>query len=704
MGETKKDILVRLYVVYALVCVMGLAIVYRIWHIQNVKGGELIALADSLTTKDVVIQPSRGNIYSSDGSLLATSVPTYDLYVDLQLETITNDVFSNGLDSLAQGLSRILGDRGPSEYKALLRDARRPGPGKRYFPLKKNVSHAQLQQLYKLPVFRMGRYKGGLISEVKNKRVKPFTLLAERTIGYKIDGVGGVGIEGSFDDYLKGNTGMRLMQKISGNVWKPLNDENEIEPQDGQDVITTIDLNLQDVAESSLERQLIEHKAEMGCAVLMEVSTGAILAIANLKRDEQGRYKESYNLAVGQSTEPGSTFKLASMMALMEDGFITPDDSVDTQGGQINYYGKVLKDSKDGGYGRISMQGVFEQSSNVGVSKMVQKYYQKSPGDFVSRVKSFGLTDSMGLQVAGEGAPYINNVGTRYWSKLALPIMSIGYECKFTPLQLLTFYNAVANNGKMVRPLFVREIRNKGVVTHSFQPMVMREKIASDKTLSYARQMLEGVVQNGTASRLKHAQYKIAGKTGTAVIASNASGYEVGKKKYQASFVGYFPADKPRYSCIVVVYAPNNNLYYASQVAAPIFKDIADKVYSTSIELHPSIQATPLVASNLPSVKQGNSSNTIVALKGLDLSSVNANESSEWVSCVSNGKQLQLQPKKIAFGTVPDVIGMGLRDALQVLENAGLQIRVAGRGAVRNQSIPPGTKIEKGKEIFIQLG
>lgn len=704
MGETKKDILVRLYVVYAFLCVLGVAIVCRIWYVQHVKGSELIALADSLTTKDVVIEPSRGNIYSADGSLLATSVPTYDLYLDLQLETITKQVFDAGLDSLATGLSRILRDRSANDYKSLLREARRPGPGKRYFPLKKNVTHAQLQQLYKLPVFRMGRYKGGLISEVKNKRVKPFALLADRTIGYKIEGVGAVGIEGSFDGYLKGNTGVRLMQKISGNVWKPLNDENEIEPQDGQDVITTIDLNLQDVAESSLERQLIEHKAEMGCAVLMEVSTGAILAIANLKRDEQGRYRESYNLAVGQSTEPGSTFKLASMMALMEDGFISPDDSVDTQGGQINYYGKVLKDSKEGGYGRISMQRVFEESSNVGISKMVHKYYQKAPGDFVARVKSFGLTDPMDLQIAGAGAPYINNVGSKYWSKLALPIMSIGYECRFTPLQLLTFYNAVANNGKMVSPLFVKEIRNKGVITHSFQPTVMREKIASDKTLAYARQMLEGVVQNGTGQRLKHAQYEIAGKTGTAVIASNASGYEVGKKKYQASFVGYFPADKPRYSCIVVVYAPNNNLYYASQVAAPIFKEIADKVYSTSIELHPSIQSTPLVASRVPDVKRGSTSNTVTSLKALNVSARYTENVSDWVDCVSNGNQLELREKNIAIGVVPDVTGMGLRDALQLLENAGLQIRVAGRGAVRNQSIPPGTKVEKGKEIRIQLG
>jgi len=295
MGETKKDILVRVYILYGFMCLFGLAIILKIWYIQNVRGEQLIALADSLTTKTAIIEPSRGNIYSADGSLLATSVPTYDLYMDLQLETITNDVFKSGLDSLAIGLSRILGDKSPNAYKQLLISARKPGPGKRYFPLKKNVTHAQQKKLYELPVFRLGRYKGGLIAEVKNKRVKPFTILADRTIGYKLDGVGSVGIEGAFDQYLKGNTGIRLMQKMSGNVWKPLNDENEIEPLDGNDVITTIDLNLQDVAESELERQLAGHKADKGCAILMEVQTGAIMAIANLERGSDGVYRETYH-------------------------------------------------------------------------------------------------------------------------------------------------------------------------------------------------------------------------------------------------------------------------------------------------------------------------------------------------------------------------------------------------------------------------
>ncbi len=704
MGETKKDILVRVYILYGFMCIFGAAIIFKIWFIQNVRGEQLIALADSLTTKTAIIEPARGNIYSADGSLLATSVPTYDLYMDLQLETITNDIFKSGLDSLAIGLSKILGDKSPYAYKQLLIFARKPGPGKRYFPLKKNVTHAQQKKLYELPVFRLGRYKGGLIAEVKNKRVKPFTILADRTIGYKLDGVGAVGIEGAFDQYLKGNTGVRLMQKMSGNVWKPLNDENEIEPLDGNDVITTIDLNLQDVAESELERQLAGHKAEKGCAILMEVQTGAIMAIANLERGSDGNYRETYNFGVGQSTEPGSTFKLASMMALMEDGFASPDDSVDTQGGIIKYAGKEMKDSKTGGYGKLTLQEVFEHSSNVGISKMVQKYYAKRPQEFVDRVKSFGLVDDLGLQITGAGRPYINSTENKLWSRISLPFMSIGYECSFTPLQILTFYNAVANNGKMVKPLFVKEIRNKGVVVKSFGTEVMREKIASDKTLENARKMLEGVVQQGTATILKHGQYGIAGKTGTAVIAAQSNGYNKDNKKYQATFVGYFPADKPRYSCIVVVYAPSNNVYYAAQVAAPIFKEISDKVYATSVEMHPNLVANNQNADKLPIVKSGNSQTADYVLKKVGVSNYAAQKDAEWITASTSENKIELKPRSVSIGNVPDVTGMGLRDAVFLLESSGLSIRVVGKGSVLKQSIPAGTKVEKGKEIVIQLG
>lgn len=702
MSDNKKSILTRVYLVYAMVCLFGLAIVARIWHIQVVEGEYWRAKADSLTIKTMKIEPARGNIFSTDGSLLATSVPIYDLRVDFKVDGLTDTEFNSKIDSLALSLSWLFRDKPSREYKRLLVQARREG--KRYFLLKKNVSHKDMLTVKKFPMFRERRHRGGLITEQKNKRVKPFELLAARTIGYKIEGVEPVGIEGAFDDYLKGVSGHRLVQRLSGGVWKPLNDESEIEPQDGNDVITTIDLNLQDVAENSLYEQLSSHNAEKGCAILMEVQTGEVMAIANLQRGSDGNYHESFNFGVGESTEPGSTFKLASMMALLEDGYIDLDDTVDTQGGRMRFANRIMRDSHEGIYGKLSMQKVFEVSSNVGISRAIHQYYSKNPQAFVDRLRKMGLGQKLELQIKGEGRPYLKNTDDKLWSKVTLPWLSIGYECSFTPLQMLTFYNAVANNGKMVTPVFVKEIRNKGQVVKEFKTSVIRDSIASPETIRKAQKMLEGVVENGTASHIKHAQYKIAGKTGTAQIANAREGYKSGKIRYQASFVGYFPAEKPRYSCIVVVYAPNNNLYYASQVAAPIFKEIADKVYATSIELHKEIREEQLLTANLPVIKKGQFNRTAAAAKSFNIPVKTRGVSDGWVQTERKGTVVELNNMQVRHDQVPSVVGMGLRDAVYMLEGMGLQVKVIGRGAVVNQSISAGSKIEKGQEIVLQLG
>jgi cell division protein FtsI (penicillin-binding protein 3) len=702
MGDNKRDILVRVYFVYAFICLFGLAIIARIWHLQNVEGDYWRAKADSLTTRLKKIEPARGNIYTADGSLLATSVPIYDLRVDMLSDAITKEIFNDKVDSLAGCMARLFKDKPASEYKQLLREARQEGD--RYFLLKRGVSYKDLQTVRKFPIFRMGRYKGGLIPEQKNKRVKPFNNLASRTVGYNIDGVEPVGIEGAFDKHLRGISGMRLMQRISGNVWKPLNDENEIEPRDGNDVITTIDLNIQDVAQHSLENQLAQHNAEKGCAILMEVATGEIRAIANLKRGSDGNYYEEFNFGIGESTEPGSTFKLASMMALLEDGYIDADDTVDTQGGAVRFANRIMKDSHDGGYGKISAQHVFEVSSNVGVSKLVHKYYTKNPQQFIDRVKAFGVGSKLNLQIPGEGRALIKNTDDKSWSKVSLPWISIGYECSLTPLHILTFYNAVANNGRMVKPLFVKEIRNKGHVVKEFKPEILRDSIASPSTIAKARAMLEGVVERGTATNLKHAQYKIAGKTGTAQIANAKDGYKSGKVRYQASFVGYFPADNPKYSCIVVVYAPNNNLYYAAQVAGPIFKEIADKVFAGSIELHKELKLEQNLADNLPVAKTGRYAQTEKVIKTLSIPASLPAGQDRWIAAKSKDDRVVFSGVNFRHDLVPNVVGMGLRDAIYILESKGLQVRIVGRGAVVKQSINAGSKIQKGQEIVIQLG
>jgi cell division protein FtsI (penicillin-binding protein 3) len=700
MNDKRKSVLIRVYSVYTLMLLFGLAIMVQVWRLQFIEGDELRAQADSLTTRLMPIEASRGNIYSADGSLLATSVPIYDVRVDMLSTGLADGEFERNVDSLSICLSKLFGDRPPQSYKESLRRARHHG--NRYFLLKRNISYSQMVQLKTFPLFRKGRYQGGLIIETKNRREKPFKLLASRTIGYSKNGLN-IGIEGAFNEHLQGTDGLRLMQRIAGNKWKPVSDENQIDPSDGNDAVTTIDVNIQDVAENSLYTQLSRHNAEKGCAILMEVATGEIRAIANLQKGDNGNYYEDYNFAIGESTEPGSTFKLATLMALIEDGYADLDDMVDTQGGKIRYANRIMRDSHHGGYGEITLQEVFEVSSNVGISKQVVKYYSKDPQKFVDRIRSFGLGAKHHIQLLGEKEPIIRNTDHRLWSKVSLPYLSIGYESSFTPLQVLNLYNTVANNGTMVKPFFVKEIRNKGQLVKKFEPEIIIDSIASLSTIKLAQKALEGVVENGTAQILRHAQYKIAGKTGTAQIAYNKGGYKVDKVRYQASFVGYFPADDPKYSCIVVVYAPNNNLYYASQVAAPIFKEIADKVYSTSIDMHKNIDSEQLLALNTPYVKGGDFYSTSKVLEKLGVPYEISSGEYNYVRTRQDSGMVRMQGVHMRHDQVPDVSGMGLKDALIILESHGLRVRASGRGKVRKQSISAGSKYQKGEEITIYL-
>ena len=698
MPEIKKDIIWRIYIVYLGFLLFGVAIVARIVHLQFVEGAEWKAKADSLTLSFRTIAPSRGNIYSSDGSLLATSLPRYDVHLDMGASGISKDVFNEKVDSLALCLSKLFKDKSKNDYKRILKEARRDK--ERFFLLKRNISFNEQRALRTFPILRLGRNRGGLIIDQLNKRERLFKQLAERTIGYRLDNkkVKPVGIEGAFDEYLHGVAGKRLMQRIATNVWKPVNNENEVEPKDGSDIITTIDLNLQDVAEHALEAQLIAHNADIGCAVLMEVSTGYIKAIANLKRGKDGIYNEDFNYAIGQSTEPGSTFKLASLMVGIEDGLIELDETIDTKNGKISYAANTeMSDSHEGGYGTITIKKAFAASSNVAVSKIIHKNYKKDPQLFIDGLNDMHLGDPLGIQLPGEGMPRIKSTSDKDWSKISLPYIAIGYESQLTPLQILTFYNAVANNGKMVQPLFVKEVRNKGEVVKRFNTKVIADSICSRSTIAKARTMLEEVVKTGTASHIKHAQYAIAGKTGTARIAQGKSGYgkKDGSVKYQASFCGYFPADQPKYSCIVVVYAPGNDVYYGASVACPVFKEIADKVYALDVDMHKELKDIPDSAyAGLPVAKAGlvKPMETVSRKMKLPVTDVDGS----WIN--KNAKPLYIKEN-----VVPSVIGMGLRDAIYLLESQGLSVKPIGRGAVVKQSIPSGEKINKGQQITIEL-
>ena len=700
--EVKKDIMWRINISFILVCVFGLVILGQIFRIQFIQGAYWKQREDSLTTDIRPISASRGNIFSSDGKLLSTSVPIYDIRMDTRADGLSQEEFDANIDSLAISLSKLFTDRTATDFRHAISEAR--SQNDRYFLIRRNVHYPELQELKKFPLFRKGRYKGGLMVEQKEMREMPFQMLASRTIGYVRD-VKPVGIEAAYNNNLEGISGKRLMQKISGGVWKPVTDKDEIEPKDGNDIVSTIDINFQDVAEHSLERHLKEHNADHGCAVLMEVATGEIKAIANLKRNDDGNYIEDFNYVIAEATEPGSTFKLASLLAGIEDGYIDPADTVFVGNGFYRYYNaQDMKDAHPPTTPRMSIQRAFETSSNVGVSMALWKSYVKKPEQFVARLRSFGLNTPLGIDIEGEGKPRIKATTDKDWTPLSLPWMSIGYEVKLTPLQILNFYNTIANNGRMVRPHFVRDIMNHGQVLRHFDTEILRDSILSPATLAKARELLEGVVQHGTAKELSKSPYKIAGKTGTAQMSRNRFGYDKENPTYQASFVGYFPADAPKYSCMVVVYAPSNDVYFGGAVAAPIFKEIADKVYSNHLELNASPIQVDSAALRIPFAKSGVQKDLKKVCAAINVPVNPKDGDAALVSTEARPEGVTTTERKVKAGYVPSVTGMGLRDAVAILENAGMRVRVRGRGVVTRQSVDPGTKILRGQIIQLDLG
>ncbi len=696
----KRDIMIRTSLVYLGVLLIGLLIFGKAIHLQFFEK-EKWAMEENNSIRHKVIEPNRGNIYSSDGRLLAVSVPFYEIRMDFRSESFTRETFDNGVDELSKSLSNLFMDRHWSTYKRELVRARENG--NRYFLIKRNVTYTQLQQVKQLPIFKLGRYRGGAIYIQQNRRVRPYGMLAARTVGYTMSGDfrSVVGIEGAFDAELRGVEGYRLMRKIRGDIWMPISDANEIEPEDGYDIVTTIDVDLQDVAENALYTQLERHGADHGTVVLMEVKTGKVRAIANLVRDDEGNYSEEYNYAIGESTEPGSTFKLASMIALLEDGYVTPDDKVDVGNGVVYYYGQKLEDSGSEGLGEITVQRAFEASSNVGISKLVTNSYSGKPEEFVNRLYEMGLNRKLGLEIRGEGKPEIKYTDNELWSGLSLPWMSIGYEVRMTPLQILTLYNAVANNGKMIKPVFVEEMLSHGKTVKEFGPEVLNSHICSKETLQQVKNMLEGVVERGTARNLNNSHYKIAGKTGTAQLALNKEGYA--EELYMASFAGYFPADDPKYSCIVVVNANSRHIYYGNLVAGPIFRAITDRIYVREFEM----QEGPVeIAGNIPQgpySKSGISEALKSTFQYLDLPFSQDNENATWVSTTSTGEGVLLSKRSVPAELVPNVKDMGLKDALYLLESMGMKVIFDGRGTVRDQSVQPGSRFEKGTVVTLSM-
>ncbi len=696
MKDENKDIVWRIKVIYIGVLIFALIIIYKLINIQFVEGDKWRKRAENLTLRYESVEAVRGNIISSDSNLLATSIPIFDIKLDLDKSVIQNDTFKFYLNVLSDSLSKLFPDKSKEEFKKLLLSGRKKED--RDFLLRRDIDYTQLKRLRTFPILKKGKYKGGFIVEEKDYRKMPFKELGSRTIGYKnIKENLYVGLEGAYSKELEGVSGKRLMRKIANGIWRPVERDNQIEPENGKDIVTTIDINIQDVAEHALRKCLDSNEADHGCAILMEVSTGYVKAIANLKRHKDGSYGEDINFAIWESAEPGSTFKLASLIAVLEDGKYDTNEMVNT--GKCTYADRTMEDSHEQGYGRVSFARAFEVSSNVGISEMVYKTFRDKPKKYIDYLYGMSLNKPLGIDLKGEGLPFIKDTKNSTWSRTSLPWMSIGYELQLTPLQTLTLYNAIANKGKMVRPLFVKEILQAGKLIEKKEAVVINKSICSKNTVEKVQAILEGVVEHGTAKHLLNTIYKIAGKTGTAKI-------DYGKNKeskvYRASFVGYFPADKPKFSCIVIVNNPTKGQYYGGAIAAPVFKEIADKVYATQLDIHQEIKNNNTKIP-IPYVIAGNQQELYTIYSNLNLPFSTNNTDAEYIRSEKTDSLQKYIQKSIKVKIVPDVIGMGVKEATYLLEKNGLKVNISGKGKVIGQSIQAGSNIVFGQSINLSL-
>jgi cell division protein FtsI (penicillin-binding protein 3) len=706
--SSKSTIFWRVYLAFFTLALFALAILAKIAVIQTVEGETWRALADSLTTQYVEVAPNRGNIYASDGRLLATSLYEYNLHMDLGTAYI-KELHAQGLlwselDALAGALAQYFNGEGEKtkwQWSHELKSAFEQG--RRYHPIRKTVDHIQLKQIRKFPLFSLGQYKGGLIVEQGTMRKRPYNLLAKRTIGYHGDKM--VGLEGGFDSHLAGVKGQRLLQRVSYKEWIPIHDANEVEPENGKDLYTTLDIYIQDFVEQSLRQQLAKSKADHGCAIVMEVSTGKVLAISNLKTYDDGQsVDEIYNYAIGEATEPGSTFKLASLLALLEGGYMQLDDTVRTGKGSQNFHNLVMYDSKIGGHGTISLQKSFEVSSNIGFANAVGQHFGPNESRFTEFLQSLRLHETLDLPMQGEGQPLIKTPGSTGWSGTTLPWMAHGYELMLTPLQTLMIYNAVANNGILMEPLFVTAIKEVNHTLTTFEPRVRVQGVLSQRTVALAKEALVGVIESreGTAHNLYKPYLSLAGKTGTAVLEKT----EKGEKIYQASFAGFFPAENPKYSCIVVINNPDRSTwrYSGSDVAGPVFLGIAQNLYSYDISLQQpkyevameNIQARPtFLAATIDDLSN--------IYQGLGIDVKTPAEATLWAEPQLQGKSIALIAKDMPTHTLPNLKGLSLSDALYLCENLGIQVQHRGMGNVYRQSPGPGTDLQKVSKVYIDL-
>lgn len=700
--DVKRDILWRVYLSYILVVLACVAIFGKAIYIQQVQGTHWRSMSDSLHQKLDEIEAERGTIYSEDGQMLSTSIPQFDIYIDFRVEALrekNGQRFRENLDSLSESLANLFKDMSAGEYKALLQEGYRNEEG--YFPLKKKISFREYESLRRFPLFKLGRYKSGMIANEKTIRLNPYQMLAFRTIGLARDS-NKVGLEMTYDSILRGRNGKQFVRKIAGGVSVPVDDTYEIEPETGKDIVSTIDVFIQDITENALMKMMIKNEAQNGCAIVMEVKTGKIKAIANLGKRSDGTYWEDFNYAISP-TEPGSTFKLATMLALLEDKKVSLNQMITLEHGAWKIAGQTVYDSEVHKENDVTVQHAFELSSNVAMAKMAAMHYSDNPNQFIKHLKKMRMDTVSGVDLRGERKPVIYKPGGRFWGPTTLPWMAFGYNLSVSPLQTTVLYNAIANNGRMMKPYLVSAVKEEGILLKQFEPVVTDEAVCSPQTLQQLQACLEGVCTAGTATALfKNAAYKVAGKTGTALVADGNRGYA--DKIYQSSFAGYFPAENPQYTCVVIIknkaHAP---VYYGAAVAGPVFKEIADRLYSTYIR-----QANTAFVQ-----KKKDSSVFSFAGNKRDIAFINTKlrlpftdsttRLDEWTEMSGKDAVVTLNRKAMEKNTMPQLKGMGLKDVVYLCENMGLKVNARGKGKVAEQSIPPGQAVVKGQLINVAL-
>ncbi len=700
--DVKRDILWRVYLSYVLIIIVCIAIIGKAFYIQQVQGKYWRSLSDSLHQRIISIPAERGTIYSDDGQMLSTNMPKFDMLIDFRVEPLHENkgkLFREKIDSLCDSLAFLFNDKTALQYKEELTRAYEASEPN--YEFKKKIDYHQYLALNRFPLFKLGRYKSGLIAIEKNTRLNPYKNLGYRTIGLDRE-QNKVGLESAYDTVLSGQKGRQLVRAIAGGVTIPVQDgEYLVAPQSGKDIVTNIDVFIQEVTEKALSNMMISNQAEKGVAIVMEVKTGKIKAMANLGKLDNGNYSEIENYST-QAREPGSTFKLVTLLTALENG-ATLEKPVNIEGGLWSYGGLPIKDAETHKFSQTTLLHAFEESSNVGMAKIAIEYFVPNPAIYFKQLSKLRMDSTSGLDLNNENKPVIYRPGTSAWTATTLPWMAFGYNISVSPIQTITLYNAVANNGVMMKPYLVNAIKEQGRTIRSIEPKAYPGTIASSNTIKQLRIALEGVCINGTANKLfAGSLYKVAGKTGTSLVADGKVTYA--DNQFQSSFIGYFPADNPQYTiAVVIINKPNIKNHYGSTVAGPVFKEISDRLYSTYIQNKLELPTTVKVKDTQSFEFAASKAALKTIGKQLSLKYTDSSTNSDWVQVQGIRETISSINRVVSNGTMPNIMGMKMQDALWICEKNGLEVKVAGKGKVTLQSIAEGQVIIKGQQIQIQL-